>query len=1402
MSKLKQTFATVTILSVLIGGALPGGVSALTSAELQAQIDALMAQLNTLQGQLPVGTPSGSGAPAACSGVSLSRNLTVGSSGTDVKCLQALLNQSADTQVVASGVGSAGSETLYFGNLTRAAVKKFQEKYRSEVLAPSGLTAGTGFVGSATRAKLTSMLSVAVAPAPAPTPTPTPAPTPAPATTGAYSVALAADNPGAGTLGSASAYNTLLKATVNGGSAGISVTSVTVERFGLSVDTNVAGVLVVDAAGNRHGNVVTLADNKVTIPFASDPIVVAANSSTTISVQTNQAAGATSGTLGMKITAMNGDPAGLPLVGNLMTMTSSANIMGAVTVDVVSQTTATVNVDIGQTDYILTKFRFVESTGVEEVKISRLTLFQNGTAADADLTNFDLVDPNGNVLATVAKAVNKVIAFNLATPYTLGKGVQRDLTVRVDAVSGSSRTGQVIIQNDYDVQVMGASTGLGILVTAAGTVDTGLPIGDITTGNAGFNHLTIAEGTLTINKAVASPSGTYGIGQASITLATWELEAKGEDIQIQRAAIEIEGTADNQGNVDHGYTGTVKLMTDAGQILYSVAATTAALFDGDDDQVTLSTYYTIPASTKLKLKLVADASTAVDNSETSIGALSTVYFKRMTSNTFATAANGFANRVQGNTLTASSVTLTVSNNAALGNATVIEGGSEVLIGSFLLQTSSAEGVNVSSINVDITGAGVNTATPAVALSNLKLKRADTGAQIGTTTATPQAANPSSNTFTVSGQLNIPASTTVQVDVYVNMSTSASNGGTDDTVVTDLDAADVSGTGATSGSTVTGPAAGVTSRTITVVEGGTLSAAIDTSGAASSQFYTAGLTGLEMARIRLSATVENMKIDRFELRSVNGTGNIANVKLLGTGLSSDPATAMTAGTAVFTFTSGNELTVPAYGSRVVTAVVETAGAGTLVAGNLGILGFGTMNATGAGSGLVVQESLTGTTYTVANSAQFTGGTPAEAVGDVIYFTQTAAAGTNTAPGFYMVTAINNTNLTTAGSLALNSGATGTSFTAGDVVTRLTRAETIAGNGGNTTTTWSVGDLIYVRDNTGGTTGSGFAIVTAAVASGTNITGLTFSPAIGDISTVTAVATNQFTRLTNSNGMVGSTMRYEEVEPVITLASTSPSGTKAPGGDQEIAVFNVKASGARNMTFDSFTIEKSGSNSPDVNVTDFSLYDGSTRIARVANTSVAGSTAGAITNADTTLQLCSGTSDTAGEIGDITQAEADTLKIGDRVSIIDGTNTNTVTITANSGGTIAACNTNPVTNLVTFDGTVTIAASATVTFRNNRVHFDANQANTNDVALAEQSITAGQTTALTVRANTNSVRTGAGTASVTFGVLIPGVSGPLQVAATQVEGLNWDYTPLNTTSPSAAIYKTEADGYPVNGNTLTY
>src|SRR4030042_6899632 len=114
--KIVAIAATVTCAAWMIS---PGVASALTAEELQAQIATLTAQLAALQTQLTTltGTTAGT-VPAACTGITFTANLTIGSTGTAVQCLQAFLNRSATTQVAATGAGSPGSETTYFGYLT------------------------------------------------------------------------------------------------------------------------------------------------------------------------------------------------------------------------------------------------------------------------------------------------------------------------------------------------------------------------------------------------------------------------------------------------------------------------------------------------------------------------------------------------------------------------------------------------------------------------------------------------------------------------------------------------------------------------------------------------------------------------------------------------------------------------------------------------------------------------------------------------------------------------------------------------------------------------------------------------------------------------------------------------------------------------------------------------------------------------------------------------------------------------------------------------------------------------------------------------------------------------------------------------------------------------------------
>lgn len=98
-------------------------------------------------------TPTNSGSAttaATTAGYTFPRVLRVGSEGADVRELQKLLNRLSFT-IAPSGVGSPGNETTYYGNLTASALARFQERYVAEVLAPVGLTKGTGYFGNSTR---------------------------------------------------------------------------------------------------------------------------------------------------------------------------------------------------------------------------------------------------------------------------------------------------------------------------------------------------------------------------------------------------------------------------------------------------------------------------------------------------------------------------------------------------------------------------------------------------------------------------------------------------------------------------------------------------------------------------------------------------------------------------------------------------------------------------------------------------------------------------------------------------------------------------------------------------------------------------------------------------------------------------------------------------------------------------------------------------------------------------------------------------------------------------------------------------------------------------------------------------------------------------------------------------
>jgi hypothetical protein len=114
--------------------------------QLLAQISELQEQVRQLQ--LKIAQIKGT---SVFSCQRIGNNLYYGMrNNQEVRCLQEFLK--------AQGLYPEGLITGNFLSLTQAAVIRFQEKYALEILAPLGLTKGTGFVGSITRAKINQLI--------------------------------------------------------------------------------------------------------------------------------------------------------------------------------------------------------------------------------------------------------------------------------------------------------------------------------------------------------------------------------------------------------------------------------------------------------------------------------------------------------------------------------------------------------------------------------------------------------------------------------------------------------------------------------------------------------------------------------------------------------------------------------------------------------------------------------------------------------------------------------------------------------------------------------------------------------------------------------------------------------------------------------------------------------------------------------------------------------------------------------------------------------------------------------------------------------------------------------------------------------------------------------------------
>lgn len=755
MINLKKKIVAVVTTITVAAWMIPGSAMALTADELQAQINSLLATLTALQGQLAT-LQGGTGTVTGCAITSFSRNLTLGSSGDDVKCLQIVLNSDAATKVAASGVGSSGNETSYFGPLTKAAVIKFQEKYASEVLTPLGLTAGTGYVGAKTIAKLNTMLGAGGG-------TVTPLPT------GTVGMALASDTYISGGVAKGAQDVLFTKIAVSGGTTGVTITKILVTRSGVSDDDDLSDVKLYDGT-TQLGSTQALSTLTHKATFSNISWNVPAGTTKYLIVKGSVSAANAGAGNGIRLgiasvaditsgVAISGT---FPIIGNEKRVATAA--VGQLDVD--KQTTpATSTILSGASDQEIASWKFDASQGAtnEAFDLYTIKVTHVGSASRDDIKNIKLKYAGTQIGSTVASLdASNAATFDLtSSPLNIPSGSSKIVTAVADVASGiwTSRTVIFEITQYTDVVAYGGNSG-GIVTPTYGD--------NVTYVKQTGNTMTIGQGAMTVAAdAGLNPSAqTYVKGTSNrLMLAVKFSAGSTEGVRVTKLVLTQDGTsaaATDIANITL-WEGSVQVAGPASQIGSTVT------FGSNTVGYDASGLFDIEAGKTKTISVKADVPNGADVTHyisLDVAAATDVYADGLASKYDVPSGSitGSAEGANHDIGTSGSLGVSLSATSPVAQTYVV-GATDKNFATINLTAGSGEDVVVTSITLDILSNGA-VATSGAHLTNVKLIKVDGGAQYGSTVASPTA------TASFSGNLTVPAGATVALKAVADVPTTS------------------------------------------------------------------------------------------------------------------------------------------------------------------------------------------------------------------------------------------------------------------------------------------------------------------------------------------------------------------------------------------------------------------------------------------------------------------------------------------------------------------------------------------------------------------------------------------------------------------------------------------------------